>query len=468
MMTPIGILLVVFSILVIVDAESLNFRPQARNLLDEAFVDCSAAFHAESLQVEGVPPAARLGLVHRLGPCSPLRSTIPFGSELELTKDMLVHEANRIRFLQSKMEASVWEASKVGATQAPIVSGKSIGTGNYLIKVGLGTPARDLMLVIDTGSEIMWTQCSPCASQTACYSQASTIFDPKASSSFQVVPCGGAVCTSLASPSAGGCAGSVCQYQVNYLDGSFTKGDFSTDTLTVGGSMVAGFQFGCGHDNEGLFKGFDGVMGLDRSPKSFPAQTSATFGQNFAYCLPSPFTNSAGFIEFGSSAAPSATHTPLTSVSSSLYVAGLTSVTVGTTSITPSAGSVPLIVDSGTVISRLSTNLYNDLRDAFKGGVSGLTPAPASVGLGLFDTCFTSSSSTVSIPKITFNLGGGATFSPPANSLLYPLGSGTFCLAFAAIQSASGASILGNFQQQGFRFAFDIVSNTLSVDPAAC
>lgn len=450
-----------------IDAEALIFRPQGRSLPNEAFVDCSAAFHAESLQVEGVPPAVRLGLVHRFGPCSPLRSTIPFGSELELTGDMLLHESNRVRFLHAKMEASVWGTSKVAATQAPVVSGASIGSGNYVVKVGLGTPAQELMLVIDTGSEIMWTQCEPCASSSACYSQADAIFNPSASPTYQTVPCGGTVCSSLMA-SWGGCSsGSVCQYKVSYLDGSFTDGDFSTDTLSVGSSMVDGFQFGCGHDNEGLFNGSDGLIGLDRSSKAFPAQTNSIFGQNFAYCLPSRFSNSAGFIDFGATAAPSATQTPLIAVSSSLYVTELTSVSVGDTSISLSA-SVPLIVDSGTVISRLSTNLYNDLRDVFKAGVSGLTPAAVPVGgaLGIFDTCYTASSSTISIPTITFNLMGGATFSPPAKNLLYPYGTGTYCLAFAT--SASNLDILGNYQQQGFRFAFDIASNSLSIDPDAC
>lgn len=72
-----------------------------------------------------------------------------------------------------------------------VVSGLSQGSGEYFIRVGVGTPAREQYLVIDSGSDVIWLQCIPC---TQCYSQSDPIFDPSSSSSFSAVTCGSRVC----------------------------------------------------------------------------------------------------------------------------------------------------------------------------------------------------------------------------------------------------------------------------------
>ncbi|KAL2558935.1 Peptidase A1 domain-containing protein [Forsythia ovata] len=65
--------------------------------------------------------------------------------------------------------------------EVPIITGTSQGSGEYFCRVGIGHPPSQAYMVLDTGSDINWVQCAPCADS---YQQADPIFDPLSSSSF--------------------------------------------------------------------------------------------------------------------------------------------------------------------------------------------------------------------------------------------------------------------------------------------
>jgi hypothetical protein len=92
--------------------------------------------------------------------------------------------------------------------QAPVVSGLTMGSGEYFVQLSIGTPAKSTYLVVDTGSDILWLQCSPCAN---CYQQAGPVFNPLASSTYATVRCGSKLCLDL---DISGCQQSDCLYQV--------------------------------------------------------------------------------------------------------------------------------------------------------------------------------------------------------------------------------------------------------------
>lgn len=85
----------------------------------------------------------------------------------------------------------------IDATTVPAKDGSVVGTGNYIVTVGLGTPQKQLSLIFDTGSDITWTQCQPCA--RSCYKQKEQIFDPSQSTSYTNISCSSPVCSSLTS-----------------------------------------------------------------------------------------------------------------------------------------------------------------------------------------------------------------------------------------------------------------------------
>ncbi|CAN6451884.1 unnamed protein product [Victoria cruziana] len=353
--------------------------------------------------------------------------------------------------------------------EGPIVSGMTQGSGEYFSRIGIGRPAKPVYVVIDTGSDITWIQCQPC---TDCYQQADPIFDPAASQTYATLSCDASQCKSL---DVSACRNGTCEYQVSYGDGSYTVGDFATETVTFGpSSTVDRIAMGCGHDNEGLFVGAGGLLGLGGGSLSFPSQLSTSA---FSYCLVDRDSSGAGTLSFGPTAAGGAdlVRAPLlrNKRMDTFYYVGLTGISVGGSplSIPPSvfqmdeSGNGGVILDSGTAITRLPPSAYASLRDAFVAATPSLPRAPS---ISLFDTCYDLSSRTsVDVATIALHFGSGESLQLPAKNYLVPVDSaGTFCFAFAP--TTSSVSIIGNVQQQGIKVSFDSANSQIGFAPNNC
>ncbi|KAL1541233.1 Aspartyl protease protein 2 [Salvia divinorum] len=359
-----------------------------------------------------------------------------------------------------------------GDFSSSVTSGLAQGSGEYFTRIGIGTPPRYVYMVLDTGSDVVWAQCSPCRK---CYSQTDPLFDPKKSSSFLGVTCASPLCRLLDSP---GCSSrSKCLYQVSYGDGSYTVGEFSTETLTFRRTKVSNVAFGCGHDNEGLFVGAAGLLGLGRGKLSFPTQAGGRFGKMFSYCLVdrSVSSNPSSMVFGDSAASRNAVYTPLLTNPKldTFYYLGLNGISVGgkrVPGITASLfkldaiGNGGVILDSGTSVTRLTRPAYLALRDAFVAGTRNLKRDSE---FSLFDTCFDLSGKTeVKVPTVVLHF-EGADVSLPASNYLVPVDSdGKFCFAFAGTNT--GLSIIGNIQQQSFRVVFDLAAYRVGFAPRGC
>ncbi|KAK4767513.1 hypothetical protein SAY87_023421 [Trapa incisa] len=351
----------------------------------------------------------------------------------------------------------------------PVMSGISQGSGEYFSRVGVGSPAGQYYMVLDTGSDVNWLQCQPCIE---CYQQSDAIYNPSASSSYRALTCNSPQCSALQVSS---CRSNQCLYQVSYGDGSFTVGNFVTETMTFGSSgKVDNVALGCGHDNEGLFVGAAGLLGLGGGPLSLTKQIKAS---SFSYCLvdrDSPRSSTLDFNSADIGAADTVT-APLmkNGKMDTFYYVGLTGVSVGGSplSIPPSlfqmddSGSGGIIVDSGTAVTRMQTEAYNSLRDAFVKRTQNLKSAGT---FALFDTCYDFSSlSQVRVPTVAFHFAGDKSWTLPAKNYLIPVDSaGTFCFAFAP--TSSPLSIIGNVQQQGTRVSFDLANSLVGFSANKC
>uniref|UniRef100_A0A803NV94 Peptidase A1 domain-containing protein n=1 Tax=Cannabis sativa TaxID=3483 RepID=A0A803NV94_CANSA len=401
----------------------------------------------------------------------------------DLTPEQLFHlrlhrDATRVRSLASLVAAR--NGSGVGAGSgsgsgfsSSIISGLTQGSGEYFTRLGVGTPPRYLYMVLDTGSDVVWLQCSPCKK---CYTQADPIFDPVKSTTYGRIACGSPLCRKLDSP---GCnQRKSCLYQVSYGDGSFTTGEFSTETLTFRRTRVARVALGCGHDDEGLFVGAAGLLGLGRGRLSFPSQTGYRFNRKFSYCLVdrSASSKQSSSIVFGEAAVSrTARFTPLLSNPKldTFYYLELLGISVGGTRVRgisaslfqlDGAGNGGVIIDSGTSVTRLTRPAYIALRDAFRSGAPNLKRAPE---FSLFDTCFDlSGKSEVKVPTVVLHFRGADVSLPAANYLIPVDSSGTFCFAFAG--TMGGLSIIGNIQQQGFRVVYDLAGSRVGFSPRGC
>ncbi|CAB4296008.1 unnamed protein product [Prunus armeniaca] len=160
-----------------------------------------------------------------------------------------------------------------------VVSGMEQGSGEYFVRIGVGSPPRSQYIVIDSGSDIVWVQCQPCSQ---CYHQSDPIFDPAHSASYMGVSCSSSVCGHLQNP---GCHAGRCRYEASYGDGSYTEGTLALETLTLGSTLIQNVAIGCGHMNRGMFVGAAGLLGLGGGPMSFVGQLAGQTGGAFTYCL---------------------------------------------------------------------------------------------------------------------------------------------------------------------------------------
>ncbi|WJX21441.1 hypothetical protein P8452_10880 [Trifolium repens] len=379
-----------------------------------------------------------------------------------LTLSRLDRDSARVKFIVTQLDPN-FNAEKLSG---PIISGTSQGSGEYFSRLGIGEPPSQAYMVLDTGSDISWVQCAPCAD---CYRQADPIFEPTSSASYTPLTCETNQCKWLDQSQ---CHNGKCLYEVSYGDGSYTVGDFVTETVTIGATSVRNIAIGCGHNNEGLFVGAAGLLGLGGGPLSFPAQLNTT---SFSYCLVDRDSDLVSTLEFDSPFSHNAVTAPLrrNPQLDTFYYVELAGISVGGELLpipersfqVDATGSGGIIVDSGTAVTRLQSDVYNMVRDAF---VKGTKDLPTMNGVSLFDTCYDLSSKTsVEVPTVAFHFGEGKVLVMPAKNYLVPIDSvGTFCFAFAPTMSS--LSIIGNIQQQGTRVSFDTANSLIGFTPNSC
>lgn len=383
------------------------------------------------------------------------------------------HRMSRLVARATGVPMTSSKAAGGGDLQVPVHA----GNGEFLMDVSIGTPALAYSAIVDTGSDLVWTQCKPCVD---CFKQSTPVFDPSSSSTYATVPCSSASCSDL--PTSKCTSASKCGYTYTYGDSSSTQGVLATETFTLAKSKLPGVVFGCGDTNEG--DGFSqgaGLVGLGRGPLSLVSQLGL---DKFSYCLTSlDDTNNsplllgslAGISE-ASAASSSVQTTPLIKNPSqpSFYYVSLKAITVGSTRISlPSSafavqddGTGGVIVDSGTSITYLEVQGYRALKKAFAAQMA--LPAADGSGVGL-DLCFRAPAKgvdQVEVPRLVFHFDGGADLDLPAeNYMVLDGGSGALCLT---VMGSRGLSIIGNFQQQNFQFVYDVGHDTLSFAPVQC
>ncbi|KAL5972305.1 hypothetical protein ACLOJK_041558 [Asimina triloba] len=392
---------------------------------------------------------------------------------------ILQHDEARVRALSKRLRRAATAGSDTysfGSNSIPLKPGQYVGIANYVTTIDLGTPKKSYIVVVDTGSSFNWLQCQPCT--VYCHDQTGPIFDPSTSATYKKLSCTTPECDALtvATLNPAACTSSgTCLYQASYGDGSFSVGVLSQDSLSLAGgsgpsASLKNFVFGCGLDNEGLFGRSAGLIGLARNKLSLLGQLSPSLGYAFSYCLPTSSSLSGSLsIGKGSYNPSKFFYTPMLSDPSdhTLYFLRLTGVTVSgkAVHVSPSSGSStsPMIIDSGTVITRLDPSAYAALRDAFKASMSKYPTAPA---YSILDTCYKGSPRSLSVPEVALVFQGGATLKLGLDNLLYQVKAGISCLAFAP---GSGTfSIIGNHQQLTYTVAYDVTNSRIGFAAGGC
>nr|GMD33869.1 aspartyl protease family protein At5g10770-like [Ipomoea batatas] len=395
----------------------------------------------------------------------------------EWQQKSLADDDIRVRSIQSHIiSRKKIEGDSVQA-QTPITSGLKLQTLNYIVSISIGS--RNMTVIVDTGSDLTWVQCQPCRS---CYSQPQPLFNPSLSPSYLSVPCNASACQSLqfATGNLGLCGGnaSVCSYSVSYGDGSYTNGELGRDHLVLGTTSVEGFVFGCGRNNKGLFGLASGLMGLGRSDVSLISQTKDVFGGVFSYCLPSTEADDSGSLVFGANPSVFKNTTPVSYAAMlqnpqlySFYTLNLTGTSIGGVHVqtSGSGGTNGIILDSGTVITRLPPSTYKAVKAEFLKQFSGYPVAP---GFSILDTCFDLSAyDEVNIPTVKLHFDGGAAeLSVDATGIFYfaRRDASQVCLALASLAYEAEIGIIGNYQQRNTRVIYDTKNSHVGFAKETC
>ncbi|KAE8735914.1 eukaryotic translation initiation factor 3 subunit B-like [Hibiscus syriacus] len=415
-----------------------------------------------------------LQVVHKHGPCSQLyqdKSNIPTHAQI------LLQDEDRVKSIRSKLaknrgHSTDLDLDQTDAASLPAKDGSSVGVGNYVVTIGLGNPKKDLTLIFDTGSDITWTQCQPCAG--SCYKQQDEIFAPSQSSTYSNISCTSPTCSSLVSATGNrpGCSSAACVYGIQYGDSSFSVGIFAKEKLTLTPTDVFDdFLFGCGQNNQGLFGRAAGLLGLGRDKLSLPSQTDMKYKKLFSYCLPSS-SSSTGFLNFGDGGvSKSVKFTALSTISqsSSFYGIDIVGISVGGKKLPISASvftASGAIIDSGTVITRLPPMAYSALSSEFK---KLMSQYPMAQPLSILDTCYDFTNFTsVNVPEISIFFSGDVEVPIDENGILYANGISQVCLAFAGNSDDTDVGIFGNTQQRTLQVVYDGAGGKLGFTTGGC
>ncbi|KAL6650799.1 hypothetical protein ACP70R_009724 [Stipagrostis hirtigluma subsp. patula] len=370
---------------------------------------------------------------------------------------------------------------KAAAAEAPLLA----GGGEYLVKLGIGTPQHYFSAAVDTASDLVWMQCMPCVS---CYRQLDPVFNPKFSSSYAVVPCGSDTCDQLTDHR---CRDegeeNACEYTYRYSGNAETKGTLAMDKLSIGGDVFHGIVFGCSDASVGGPPALaSGIVGLGRGPLSLVSQLSV---RRFMYCLPPPLSRSAGRLVLGADAGAVRNVSDRVTVSMSsnprypsYYYLNFDGLAVGDrtprraqlsgnlnvtspATVRGRADAHGMIVDIASTITFLEESLYEELADDLEEEIR--LPRGSSSRLGL-DLCFILPDGVgmdrVYVPAVSMSFDGR--WLEMERDRLFVEDRGMMCLMIG--KTTGNVSILGNYQQQNMQVLYNLRRGKITFAKTSC
>jgi len=392
-----------------------------------------------------------------------------------LSTDVFDRDVQRLRTILAAVQSGEADATAAAAPApapassvtlpiAGTVNGAVLGSLDYSVTVGYGTPAQQLPMDFDTlrlGSGTSTLRCKPCRSgEVPC----DPAFNPGRSSSFAPVSCG-PECPSV-------CHGSGCSFDVTFMSNHSVaaNGTFVKDTLTVSPSVtVASFVLACIDVDNIHFTGSSGLLDLSRSRFSLVSRliTSSSPTSNataaFSYCLPASEKSSRGFLSIGGAlpdfSGGNAGSTPLVDdpLYKDSYLIKLVRLNVSDTEL-PATQSNLAALEVGTSFTFFPPAIYSALRDEFRKQMSMYRPAPA---YRMLDTCYNFTGLPgFEVPAVILEFEGGAILQPDVDQMLYFVdGDSSFnyvCLAFAALPGDFPYAVIGNRAQQTVEVVYDV------------
>ncbi|CAI9089631.1 OLC1v1024239C1 [Oldenlandia corymbosa var. corymbosa] len=436
-------------------------------------------------------------LVHRDHSKSP--SHEPSKSQYERLHGAFLRSFSRKNFLKAQVTGSTKQTKNTnGRSKRQIKSFIINEAGEYLMEVSVGTLPFTFMAIVDTGSDLTWTQCEPCAQ---CYKQEAPIFNPSKSSSYKKLPCNTALCFEAGESSCD--QTDSCAYKYSYVDGSFIVGNLANETFTFGTNSgknisIPNIAFGCAHQNgEPFNRSGSGLFALGGGPLSMVNQFGGVINGMFSHCLV-PFRqnhNLTSKISFGTSSIVSGRKKKSTPMYrgplDTFYFLNLEGVSIiqreiksgvgftnnittktkriNVTKMSSNGETVAtfgpkkggnIIIDSGVTLTFLPRQLATDLEATLRESITGtISPDPQ----GLFNLCYKTGQGTT-FPDIVAHFTGANIILPTFNTFLQ-VSDDLICFT---LLGTDDLPIFGNLSQGDYLIGYNLVNGTVSFKQTDC
>ncbi|CAO2840244.1 unnamed protein product [Amaranthus hypochondriacus] len=312
--------------------------------------------------------------------------------------------------------------------------------GDYLIKLAIGNPPFEFIASADTGSDLIWLQCSQYMN-TGCLRK----------NKFGQV--------------------GKCFYVTSYGDGTNTTGLLAKDTIRFPSTRHISLKhsiIGCGLENYGTFGKYgEGVVGLGAGPLSLISQLGSKINYKFSYCLVPLTSHRTSKLKFGAHVT-NVVSTPFTTGKKrpTHYLLTLNSITIGKT--IAHVGRADVLLDSGSTLMYLPSSVYQEVKTAIERSI-GLIPIIPTPVDG-FDRCY-KKTNTKSYelglrynPTILVLHFKGADVVLKAENIFWSDGE-DMCLA---IVPTNDMPIIGNFAQINYEVGYDLKAKMISFSPTNC
>ena len=346
----------------------------------------------------------------------------------------------------------------------------------FLVNISIGRPPVPQLVSIDTGSDLLWVQCRPCAD---CFRQSTPIFDPSQSSTYMDLPYHSPICpNSLHNRNCN--PQNQCIYKESYADGSTTSGNLATEDIVFetsdqGTVTVSSVLFGCGHSNQGRFDGQQsGILGLSAGDKSIVSR----LGSRFSYCIGDLFDPHYihNQLAFGDGVKMEGSSTPFQTFNGFYYVT-LQGISLGETRLVidptvfqmTESGLGGVIMDSGTTATFLAKDgfipLSNEIRKLVGGHFRRVIYRPIPGW-----PCYKgrANEDLRGFPALTFHFAEGAELVLDTNSLFVQKNQNVFCLAILESNLKGIRSVMGIMAQQHYNVGYDLIGKRVYFQRIDC
>ncbi|XP_026383269.1 aspartic proteinase CDR1-like [Papaver somniferum] len=373
----------------------------------------------------------------------------------------------------------------------------------YVALVGIGTfdglpqPFKNYYLVVDSGSDLIWTQCQGAVSY---FHQEDPLYPDLLSTSFQPLLCRDR--HPFCDPRK--CVEGICAYEEEYLSGSVTSGLLAKEIFTVN-SDNDGLQpfeiiMGCGTKQEkfGPFIGqgfrsqkpdvIAGILGMGSGPRSFINQLGPAAEGKFEYCLPAYTAGvaSSTYLRFGldvrlgvgegQQQVYSSTPLFLQPDDPGVYFLHLEGISIGRNRLpfqrpdfeykadTDRGGCV---IDSGSPMTLMHRPIFDRVAESVEAYFRDLDIHRVARRRGYFDLCFSPKPTNVTYyPSMTFHF-QDADFVMDKSDTVFSIGDIDFCLGILKLDSDYDV-LFGAMQQARKRILHDVMGGTLSFAAEEC